>query len=84
LRQFLLAQIVMGVTITPNGTRAYVMNQASNMVSVVDTATNNVVATIPVLSPVGVAFARPLLYTATIHQPINPDGSSIFNASRGD
>ena len=38
-------------------TRAYVTNLGSNTVSVIDTATNTVVATIPVgLTPVGIAI----------------------------
>ena len=36
------------VTITPDGTRAYVANQDSNDVTVINTATNTVVTTIPV------------------------------------
>jgi YVTN family beta-propeller protein len=46
-----------GVAITPDGSRAYVTLNALNIVSVIDTATNAVVATIPVgLSPIGVAI----------------------------
>ena len=41
-----------GVMVTPDGTRAYVTNTLNNNVSVINTATNTVVATIPVgLSP---------------------------------
>lgn len=36
----------LGVTLTPDGARAYVANRASNSVSVIDTATNTVTATI--------------------------------------
>jgi YVTN family beta-propeller protein len=36
------------VAITPDGTRAYVANRFSNTVSVIDTATNTVLSTIPV------------------------------------
>ena len=38
----------LGVAITPDGKRAYVTNSDSGDVSVIDTATNMVVATIPV------------------------------------
>ena len=37
-----------GVVVTPDGTRAYVTNSLDNTVSVIDTATNTVVATLPV------------------------------------
>ncbi len=47
----------LGVTISPNGTLAYVSNHGSNTVSVINTATNTVTATIPVgLQPQGIAF----------------------------
>ncbi|MGW4785042.1 YncE family protein, partial [Streptomyces sp. NPDC004230] len=36
------------VAITPDGRRAYITNTTSNNVSVIDTTTNTVVATIPV------------------------------------
>ncbi len=48
-----------GVAITPDGTRAYVTNQASDpgTVSVIDTANNEVIDTITVgNSPAGVAI----------------------------
>src|SRR6266851_4089505 len=45
------------VAITPDGTRAYVMDLGDNTASVLDTATNAVVATIPVgKAPFGVAI----------------------------
>ena len=37
-----------GVAVTPDGTKVYVANQGSNTVSVIDTATNNVTATVTV------------------------------------
>ncbi|MGB4781741.1 YncE family protein, partial [Candidatus Methylomirabilis sp.] len=59
-----------GVAITPNGTRAYVTNQGSNNVSVIDTATNAVTATITVgSSPAGVA--------------ITPNGARAYVANFG-
>ncbi|WP_329767539.1 hypothetical protein, partial [Bacillus nitratireducens] len=40
----------------PDGTRAYVTNQASNTVSVINTATNTVIDTVPVgVAPTGIA-----------------------------
>ena len=46
-----------GVAITPDGAFAYVVNQTSNDVSVLVTASNNVVATVPVgAHPLGVAI----------------------------
>jgi YVTN family beta-propeller protein len=54
-----------GVAITPDGTRAYVTINFPNTVSVIDTATNTVVATIPVgVGPIGVA--------------ITPDGTRVY------
>jgi YVTN family beta-propeller protein len=50
----------LGIAITPDGTRAYVTNEGSASVSVIDTTTNTVVATIPVFPgqvPIGVAIA---------------------------
>jgi len=38
------------VAITPNGAFAYVTNESSDNVSVISTATNTVVATVPVVS----------------------------------
>jgi YVTN family beta-propeller protein len=44
------------VAITPDGSRAYVTINALNLVSVIDTTINTVIATIPVgLGPIGVA-----------------------------
>ena len=37
-----------GITVSPNGTFAYVANELSNTISVINTATNAVIATIPV------------------------------------
>jgi YVTN family beta-propeller protein len=53
------------VAITPDGTRAYVANVEDNTVSVIDTATNTVVVTIPGIgTPRGVA--------------ITPDGTRAY------
>jgi YVTN family beta-propeller protein len=47
------------VAINPNGAFAYVTNSSSGNVLVIDTATNTVVATVPVgLGPFGVAVAN--------------------------
>ena len=56
------------MAITPDGTRAYVTNPDSNSVSVIDTATNSVVATIAV-GGFGVA--------------ITPDGTRAYVAGGG-
>ena len=54
-----------GVTVSPDGSHAYVANGNGNSVSVIDTATNTVAATIPVgAAPWGVAFS--------------PDGSHAY------
>jgi YVTN family beta-propeller protein len=47
-----------GVAVTPDGTRAYVTNTIDGTVSVISTASNKVVATIPVGNfPLAVSFA---------------------------
>ncbi|WP_423230010.1 hypothetical protein [Bacillus cereus] len=44
------------LVIIPDGTRAYVTNQASNTVSVIDIATNTVITNVPVgVAPTGIA-----------------------------
>src|SRR5205814_8899225 len=53
-----------GVAITPDGSRAYVANNSIASVSVIDTATNTVIATVAQAQPVGVA--------------ITPDGSRAY------
>ena len=55
-----------GVAFTPDGTHAYVANVNSSIVSVIATATNTVVATVTVDSPVAVA--------------ITPDGTKVYVA----
>jgi len=46
-----------GIVITPDGTRLYVANSGSGTVSVIDTASNAVVATVPVSGPsIGIAI----------------------------
>jgi YVTN family beta-propeller protein len=48
------------VAVTPDGKHAYVTNNVSNNVSVIDSASNTVVATVPVGSnPVGVGIVPP-------------------------
>ena len=55
-----------GVAVTPDGKHAYVANQLSGSVSVIDTVTNTVVATIPLVantdSPMGVAITPDVKY----------------------
>ena len=56
--------------VTPNGNFVYVTNSGSNSVSVINTASNSLTATIPVGSyPVGVA--------------ITPNGKYIYVANEG-
>src|SRR5258708_6430333 len=63
--------LTLACLLAPASTRAqnaYITNQGSNTVSVIDTATNAVSATIPVgINPIGVA--------------VNPDGSKIYVAN---
>ena len=53
-----------GVAVTPDGKNVYVTNEDSNTVSVINTKTNKVKATIPVKSPEGVA--------------VTPDGKNVY------
>ena len=56
------------IVLSPDGSLAYVTNDDTNNVSVIDTATNTVVATVPVGKiPVGVG--------------ISPDGSLVYAAN---
>lgn len=60
----------LGITVTPDGSKVYVTNSGSNNVSVIDTATNIVTATVPVGNdPVGVA--------------VTPEGTRIYIANSG-
>jgi YVTN family beta-propeller protein len=59
-----------GVAVTPDGKHVYVTNHGSNNVSVIDTATNAVVATVPVgAGPYGIA--------------VTPDGKYAYVADNG-
>ena len=59
------------MAVTPDGSKVYVPNYGSDTVSVIDTATNTVITTIPVgATPWGVA--------------VTPDGSRVYVANSGD
>ena len=59
-----------GVAVTPNGRAVYVANKGSNTTSVIDTATNMVIATVSVgPNPVGVA--------------VTPDSSKVYVTNQG-
>jgi len=64
--------LLSGIAISPDGTRAYVSNGEGNQIWAIDTASNQVVATIPtaVLGFVGLS--------------ISPDGSRLYAASIGN
>lgn len=68
---FDVGAIPVGVAVHPSGIKAYVTNQGHNTVSVIDTATNAVIATVDVApvgqSPAGVA--------------VTPDGSKAYVAN---
>jgi YVTN family beta-propeller protein len=71
-----------GLAITPDSAFVYVASVDGNYVNVIDTATNTVVATVPVgFAPVGVATLGPtptVVSWSGVLPPINADGSSIF------
>lgn len=55
--------IPFAIAITPDGLRAYVTNQGPDTVSVIDTANNTIVATLPVgTNPTGIAITPILLF----------------------
>ena len=54
-----------GIAVTPDGTKVYVTNWGSTNVSVINTATNTVTATVDVgTTPIGVA--------------VSPDGTKVY------
>lgn len=56
------------VAVSPDGARVYVTNEGSNNVSVIDTSTNNVIATVNVgINPNGIA--------------VTPDGKKVYVAN---
>jgi YVTN family beta-propeller protein len=57
------------VAVTPDGSRLYVTNSGSSTVSVIDTATSAVIATIVTAFPAGLS--------------ITPDGSRVYVANSG-
>jgi YVTN family beta-propeller protein len=67
LKDVEVGAVPIGVAITPDGARAYVANEVSGGVSVIDTTTNTVVATIPVEGGFAVA--------------ITPDGTRAYVAN---
>lgn len=53
------ALIGSGVAVAPDGVHVYVANQGSNSVSVINTAGNKVVATIPISGPSAIFIIPP-------------------------
>ena len=71
----------LGVAVNPAGTRVYVTNLDANTVSVIDTATNNVTATIPVgAAPVALGqFISPSAAPSPTAIPtLSPFGQALF------
>lgn len=60
-----------GIAISPDGSKVFVANQGANTLSVIATASNTIMTTIPsFLTPEGVA--------------VSPDGLKVFVANKGD
>jgi len=60
-----------GVAVSPDGTKAYVANRATNTISVINTTTDKVTATIPVgMSPSDLA--------------VSPDGTKVYTTNFND
>lgn len=75
-----------GVAITPDSTRAYVTNQASGNVSVINTATNTVTATIPTSGscPFGIVITTPASTGGgTTAANVSVSGRVLSSRSRG-
>jgi YVTN family beta-propeller protein len=65
------------IAITPNGTTAYVANDGSNNVSVIDTATNTVTESIPISAyPYGIAITPDQAPVARLRVNAAPAGSA--------
>jgi YVTN family beta-propeller protein len=58
------------VAVTPDGSKVYVTNQTSDTVAVINTATDRVIATIPVFGSISVA--------------VSPDGTKVYIPNRGN
>jgi YVTN family beta-propeller protein len=65
----------MGVAVSPSGSRVYVANQVDNTVSVIDTSTNTVVATVPV-------GAAP--FSSPVSVAVNPTGVLVYVTNAGE
>jgi YVTN family beta-propeller protein len=59
-----------GVAVSPDSSKVYVINMFAHTILVIDTTTDTVSATIPVLAPFGVA--------------VNPDGSKVYVTNEFD
>jgi YVTN family beta-propeller protein len=67
------------VAITPNGTRAYVSNQYSNGLSIINTQLNKVIETIPVeRQPFGLAVTPDGRYIYVVNSGVN--NTSVIDA----
>jgi uncharacterized repeat protein (TIGR01451 family) len=71
-----VGNVSLGVAITPDGTQAYVTNSGDNTISVIDTATYTVIATI--------ALGIPIEAIGPIAVAITPAGTKAYVANYGN
>lgn len=68
-----------GSAVTPDGAYDWIIDAGSGQISVVSTATNTVVATVPLSGGSDIAIASATPTSQPITQPLSPTQSNVFN-----